>query len=216
MSHTSRYRDRYCASARRIAGRIAGRLLGGIIGGSGVLTALLLTAMLGGCDYERIDILTGHDMYQGTILTHYSTVKATKTGIVLQPGARFAVKTPWVTNELGQFEVAILSGRGMNVYFRTVAHDFDTAAGICFRYAVDGCGLRMPGEEMKALPYNAETAQEFISINNEASLVRLKVGCTELFEGRTMLPGTEYVIFEALPESTVEIRSVNFFNTDTE
>lgn len=182
----------------------------------GLLAGLLLLPLAAGCMYERIDILSGSDRYMGTILTPYSTVQATRTGIILKPGARFAIKTEYVTNSLGQFEVAILSGRGMNVYLRTVSHDFDTAGGIVFRYAVDGCSVRVPGSAPTPVPYNAEMGQEFLSFYNEASLVKISAGCTKLFESRTSLPATEYVIFETLPESTVEIRSANFFNTDTE
>lgn len=185
-------------------------------GRSLLLPVAAVVLLMSGCAYEQLDIIAGQDVYQGTILTHYSTVKATRTGIVLQPGARFAIKTPYVTNELGQFEVAILSGSGVNVYLRTVSYGFDTAQGIAFRYAVDGCSIRLPGQAPRTLPYNAEMGQEFLSFYNEASLMRVSAGCTKLFEGKVSLPCTEYVIFEALPESTVEIRSANFFNTDTE
>jgi hypothetical protein len=64
------------------------------------------------------------------------------------------------------------------------------------------------------LPYNAEREQEIVRITNEASLLAIAVGCEQLFEGQTSLPATEYVIFEPLPESTIEIRSVNYFESN--
>lgn len=89
-----------------------------------VLPLLMLAPFwMGGCrvanipttigrDYERVDIVTGDDIYTGKILSNRDDVEVTASGILLKPGARFAIKTLEVTEFAGQFEVAILEGRG--------------------------------------------------------------------------------------------------------
>lgn len=184
-----------------------------------IAAALMLSAlMLGaaGCAYERVDVIVGTDTYNGTILSNYKDVEVTRNGLLLRPGARFALKTVGTTQFLGQFDVAILGGEGMNVYLRTVAHDFDTTHGIAFRYATNGCQLRDADGESVPLAHNAETDVQTLSFYNEANLLAISVGCKRLYEEPTPLPETEYVIFETLPGSTVEIRSVAYFETDVE
>jgi hypothetical protein len=135
---------------------------------------------------------------------------------VLKPGARFAIKAQSMTQFLGQFDVAILGGEGMNVYMRTVPFGFDTTKGIAFRYAIDGCTVRDDQGRVRPLNFNAESEQQTLSFYNEADRVAISVGCKKLYEEGSPLPGTEYLIFETLPGSTVEIRSVGYFETNLE
>lgn len=176
--------------------------------------SFLLALLLSGCVYERIDILVGQDTYNGTILSSYDAVEVTKTGILLKPGARLAIKTPYVTQVLAQMEVSILEGTGMNVYLRTVANRFDTTHGIAFRYAVDGCQVRLANGRVVPLYYNAETEKQVVSFYHEAALLTISAGCLRLYEGESELPATEYLILETLPGSTIEIRTINFHETN--
>jgi len=189
-------------------------LLAAIGGLAGCQVANIPTTI--GKDYERIDIVTGDDIYSGRILSDRHDVEVTRSGIVLKPGARFAIKTLEVTQFAGQFEVAILSGRGMTAYLRTVPYGFDTTRGIAFRYATDGCSIRLADGRTLPLEYNAEVDQQIVTLYDEAARVSVAVGCDGLYEGETELPCTEYVIFETLPGSTVEIRSATYFNSDTD
>jgi hypothetical protein len=179
------------------------------------VSTLHLALLLAGCVYERIDILVGGDTYNGTILSSYDAVEVTKTGIVIKPGGRLAIKTPYVTQVLAQMEVTILEGSGMNAYLRTVANRFDTTHGIAFRYAVDGCQIRLADGRVVPLYYNAETEKQTVSFYHEASLLTISVGCQRLYEGESELPATEYLILETLPGSTIEIRTINFHETNT-
>lgn len=185
-----------------------------LVGVTGCKVANLPTTM--GRDYERIDIIMGDDLYTGRILSDRHDVEVTSNGILLKPGARFAIKTLEVTEFLGQFDVTIVSGQGVTAYLRTVPYQFDSTQGIAFRYAVDGCQLRYPNGRTIPLEYNAETETGTISLYNEAARLAVSVNCQQLYEEDTNLPGTEYVIFEPLPGSTVELRHVAYFNTDTE
>ena len=178
---------------------------------------LLMTITLAGCAYERIDMFAGGDFISsGTILSHYRDVEVTRSGLLLKPGARFAIKTTGMTQFLGQFDVAILAGQGMNVYMRTLTNEFDTTHGIQFRYATDGSSVRQSDGTTIPLNYNAETEQQTLSFYNEADLVWIAAGCKRLYEDQTTLPGTEYLIFETLPNSTVELRAVTYFDTNME
>jgi hypothetical protein len=121
-----------------------------------------------------------------------------------------------VTQFVGQFEVAIREGDGMIAYLRTVPHEFDSTKGIAFRYSTEGCSVRLANGTVVPVPYNAEREQHMISLYNEAALVSISVDCDHLFEDLIDEPGTTYVIFETLPGSSVELRSVNFYETDTD
>lgn len=178
--------------------------------------AALLPLLASGCMYERIDIYTSGDIYSGEILSHYKDVEAGSGRIILKPGARFAILTAYGTQFLGQFDVAITAGEGMTAYLRTVPYQFTPSQGIAFRYAVDGCSVRRADGTVVPLNYNAETGTQTISLYNEANLVSISAGCRALYQEETPLPGTEYIIFETLPGSTVELRSVTYFDTGEE
>lgn len=178
--------------------------------------AVLLPLFAAGCMYERIDIYTSGDIYSGEILSHYKDVEAGSGNIILKPGARFAILTAYGTQFLGQFDVAITGGQGMTAYLRTTPYQFVPSPGIAFRYAVDGCSVRREDGTTIPLNYNAETGTQTLSFYNEANLVSISAGCRPLYQAETPLPGTEYIIFETLPGSTVELRSVTYFDTDDE
>lgn len=180
------------------------------------LIAILLFPLLAGCAYERIDIYTTDAIYSGEILSHYRNVETRDETIIMKPGARLAIRTPYGTQFLGQFEVAITEGSGMNAYLRTVSHKFDSSKGIAFRYAADGCTVRTAEGETIPLNYNAELGTQTVSLQNEADLVAISVGCRRLYEQETPLPATEYVILETLPGSTVELRAINYFDSGEE
>jgi hypothetical protein len=182
-----------------------------------LLAAPLLAAPLAsGCVYERVEMFMAGDNYHGTILSDYDNVEVTRSAIILKPGARFAVRIEQVTQWLGQYEVKIDSGSGMIAYLRTVPHDFDGSQGIAFRYAVDGCSVRTSGGRTIPLAYNAETDPQTLSFYNEADRMTISAGCKEIYREDSDLPGTEFIIFETLPNSTVELRSVAYFDTNGE
>lgn len=177
------------------------------------VAALLL---LSGCIYERLDIYSGSDFYSGIILSDHHDVEVEGRKVVLKPGARFAIKTPLATEWIGQFDVTIASGDGMRVYLRTVSDKFDSTHGVALRYATDGCTLRTASGETIPLNFNAESDRQTLSFYNEAKLMTISVGCQRLYEEESALPATEYIIFETLPGSTVELNAVDYFDTDVE
>lgn len=180
------------------------------------LLLFIVISFTSGCDYERIDILVGDDIYNGHIMTDYHTVEVTRNSIVLKPGSRLSVKTPLTTQFICQFEAAIISGEGMNVYLRTVEHAFDTSNGIRFHYSTSGTSLRMEDGREIPLHYNAELDPQTLRFTHEAALLEVKAGCNQIFEGETNLPATEYMIFETLPGSTVEIKTINYYESNLE
>ncbi|MDB5034168.1 MAG: hypothetical protein JWQ98_1409 [Chlorobi bacterium] len=178
--------------------------------------ALTLAPMLGGCVYRTVDIFSGSDIYQGTILSDRSLVETGRSTILLKPGARFAIRTEQLTQWLGQFDVRILGGEGFTAYLRTVPHDFDTTRGVAFRYAVDGCTVRTESGAMVPVNYNADNEPQTISFYNEADLLSVAAGCKRIYQRQSSLPATEYIIFETLPGSTVELRGISYFETNIE
>ena len=175
---------------------------------------LLLVPALGGCDYERFNIIVGRDFYVGEIMSHYSDVEASDRRILLKPGARLAIKTRRLTQSVAQLDVDILSGDGLVAYIRTVPHGFDTTQGIALRYSTSGCWVRNEQMELVPIEYNADAGPQTLKIISDGDLVRFDAGCRLLHEQTTPLPATEYLILETLPGSSVEIRSVKFFLMD--
>jgi hypothetical protein len=64
------------------------------------------------------------------------------------------------------------------------------------------------------LEYNADVKEETIKILSESELVEFSVGCDRLYQGITDLPGTEYIVIEALPDTELELRAINYYDMD--
>jgi len=176
---------------------------------------LLLAPLLGGCSRQSVEIFMGNFIYHGTILSSPDDIEVTSSAIILKPGARFAVRIDNETQWIAEFDVKITSGTGLTAYLRTVPHGFDTTRGIAFRYAADGCSVRTADGTIP-ISYNAETDLQTLSFYNEAQRLTISAGCRKLYQEESRLPGTEFVIFETLPNSTVELRSVAYFDTNDE
>ncbi|MDB5035728.1 MAG: hypothetical protein JWQ98_2969 [Chlorobi bacterium] len=178
---------------------------------------LVALALLSGCAYEKIGILAGRQGYDGETLTDYRDVEVRSSGIVLKPGARFAIRSPDLTQFIGRFDVAILSGDGLRVYMRTVPHLLDSTKGIALLYSsLNGCSVRTADGGVIPVANPAGRGAERLTFHNEAGLLSISIGCREIYEDYVDLPSTEYVIFEALPGSTVELRTVRFSDIYTE
>lgn len=167
-----------------------------------------------GCDYEKYQLVVGDYALEGIAISDWRDVETTNSYIRIKPGGRFAIRVEDQTQFLAQFDMAILSGTGANFYTRTVTHRFDPSNGIAFHYAVDGCSVRT--EEGKTIPleFNADTKEETIKVLSEADQVEFSVGCERVYEGLSILEGTEYIIIEALPDSELELRAINYFDID--
>lgn len=179
-----------------------------------VLIILLPLMLFTGCDYERYTIIVGDYDVEGTAISNWRDVQAVGDFIRIKPGGRFAIKSAEYTQFLAQFDVRILSGTGANFYMRTVSHKFDPARGIMFRYAVDGCTVRTEDGRTIQLEYNADTEEETVKMLCEAEQVEFSIGCDRVYEGSSNLEATEYVIVEALPDSEIELRAINYFDID--
>ena len=179
-----------------------------------LLLTLLPVMLFIGCDYERYSIIVGDYEVEGTAISNWRDVQINGDFIRIKPGGRFAIKSEEYTQFLAQFDIRILSGTGANFYMRTVSHKFDTATGILFRYAVDGCMVRTEDGTIIPLEYNADTEEETVKMLCEAEQVEFSVGCDRVYEGSSNLEATEYVIVEALPDSEIELRAINYFDID--
>ena len=174
---------------------------------------VLLAALASGCAYERFNVIVGRDFYVGEIMSNYRDVDVGDKRIVLRPGSRVAFKTQGMTQSVAQLDLDIVSGDGLVAYVRTVPNAFDTTRGIALRYSTSGCWVRTEDSVIVPIEYNADPGLQTIKLYNEAELVRFDAGCKVLHEQATPLPATEYLIIEALPESTIEIRAIKFFST---
>ncbi|MEP7218762.1 MAG: hypothetical protein ABI876_07580, partial [Bacteroidota bacterium] len=125
-----------------------------------IAPALFAVAALGGCAYERIGIVAGRGSYDGEILSDYRDVEVRSSGIVLKPGARFAVRSPDLTQFIGRFDVAILSGNGLRVYTRTVPNLLDSTKGIALLYSLAGSSVRTADGGVIPIADPAGRAQE--------------------------------------------------------
>ncbi|MCB0711559.1 MAG: hypothetical protein KDD67_04425 [Ignavibacteriae bacterium] len=174
----------------------------------------ILVLFLSGCDYERYQLVVGQYALEGIALDNWRDVKANGSYIRIKPGGKFAVRVDDQTQYLAQFDMAILSGTGANFYTRVVTDKFDSSDGIAFRYAVDGCSVRREDGTTIPLEFNADTEEQTIKVLSEADQVEFSVGCDRIYEGQSQLEGTEYIIIEALPDSELELRAINYFDID--
>ncbi|MCE2502929.1 MAG: hypothetical protein J4G05_02550 [Chlorobi bacterium] len=189
-----------------------------------VLFLLFTAALMVGCDYERYQLVVGDYTLEGIAISDWRDVSRAGSFIRIKPGGRFAVRVDYQTQYLtqfdnqtqylAQFDMAVLSGTGANFYTRVVTHQFEPTDGIAFHYAIDGCSVRTEDGRRIPLEFNADTEEETIKILSKADQVEFSVGCDKLYEGLSSLEGTEYIIIEALPDSELEIRAINYFDID--
>lgn len=175
---------------------------------------LLPFVLLSGCAYERYAIVIGDYQVEGIAMGDWHNVRRRGDFIRIKPGGRLALRTEDYTQFLVQLDMAILAGSGANFYMRAVAHEFDTSRGVMFHYAVDGCSVRTEQGRTIPLEYNADTEEQAIKLLSEADQIEFSVGCDRLYEGISLLEGTEYIIIETLPDSEVEIRAMNYFDIE--
>lgn len=175
---------------------------------------ILLAVVCCGCAYERYTIAVGDYEVEGIALDDWRNVQRSGDFIRILPGGRLALRTEDYTQFLVQFDMAILQGTGANIYLRTVSHQFDPSKGILFHYAVDGCSVRTEAGRTVPLEFNADTEEQAIRMLSEADRIEISVGCERIYEGSSTLEGTEYIIIEALPDSEIELRAINYFDIE--
>lgn len=179
-----------------------------------IIAAVICLAGLAGCDYEHYTIVVGDYQIEGIALSDWRDVERNGDFLRIHPGGRFAIRSEDYTQFLAQFDLEILSGTGVDFYLRTVSHKFDPDNGIRIRYGREGCEVRTENGTVIPLEYVAENEEESIKLLTEADLIEYSVGCNLLYEGTSRLEGTEYVIIEALPDTEVELRAINYFDID--
>ena len=167
-----------------------------------------------GCAYENYQIIVGSYQVDGIAISDWRDVKSDGETITIRPGGRFAIRVRDQTQFLFQLDIAIRQGTGANFYTRTVSHEFTPDRGERFHYAVDGCTYRTADGRVIPLEYNADTSTEIIKLLIEAEQTEISVGCDRIYQGRSPLEATEYLIIEALEDSEIEIVGVNVFDID--
>ena len=182
-------------------------------------TILLTTAALligvAGCEYETYEIVVDRYQVEGIAISDWRDVETDGRKIMIHPGGRFAIKVEDQTQYLTQLDVVIRSGSGAHFYTRTVPHDFSTERGEMFEYAVDGSTFRQENGRVVPLEFNADEAtEEIIKLHIEADLTEVSVGCNRIYQGRSTLEATEYIIIEAKDDAEIEIVGVNVFDID--
>ncbi len=176
--------------------------------------AALLLLTTAGCEYESYKIIVDDYQVEGIAISDWRKVESNGRSIKIHPGGRFAIKVEDQTQFLTQLDVVIRSGSGANFYMRTVPHEFSTDSGERFHYAVNGSHFRRADGTVIPLEYNAEPEEETIKLLVEADLVEVSAGCERLYQARTELEATEYIIIEALEDAEVEVVGVNVYDID--
>jgi hypothetical protein len=180
-----------------------------------LLPAIALLALLNGCAYERVHIVSGRDYYEGRILSDWRLVTTASGRIRMGPGAQLAIRTQRQTQTLAQLEIEIVEGDGLAAYVRTTPHD-GTSGAIALYYRTDGSSVRTESGDLLPLRLNAESTAQTLRFYNEGSLLWFAVGCDRVYEAESDRPATEYLVIESLPGSTIEISGIRFDESDVE
>ncbi len=132
--------------------------------------------------------------------------------LTLRPGARIALRTLLVSQLLADFSVNIQEGEGLKFYFRTVVNDFDTHPRMEFDYTTHGCTVKENDKVLRT--FNSliieNKSDKRIKIKNDGALVTITVDCDTIYYGSTALNSTEYIIIEALPNTTARLYGIYF------
>lgn len=185
--------------------------------GYAVLLAAAIPLVLGsaGCEYETYEIVINRYQVEGIAISDWRDVETDGKKIMIHPGGRFAIRIEDQTQYLTQLDIVIRSGSGAHFYTRTVPHKFSTEKGEMFEYAVEGATFRQEDGRVIPLEFNADEAtEEIIKLLIEADLTEVSVGCERLYQGRSSLEATEYIIIEAKDDAEIEIVGVNVYDID--
>ncbi len=188
---------------------------------TGMRYGMLLVAVIplvlasAGCEYETYEIMIDRYQVEGIAISDWRDVETDGRKIMIHPGGRFAIRIEEQTQYLMQLDVVVRSGSGAHFYTRTVPHMFSGEKGEMFEYAVDGSTFRQEDGRVVPLEFNADEAtEEVVKILIEADLTEVSVGCERLYQGRSSLEATEYLIIEAKEDAEIEITGVNVYDID--
>ena len=183
-----------------------------------ILLLLLFGLLLASCEPNKIIILYGEDRYQGRILTDFEGVIVNKSKILMSPNSKLAVKNPGTTQFIAQCQLKLIDGNGWDIKFRTTLNPIDSLNFITFHYSKDKSWIRNSSPQsvndsiIKISNLCEKDSLATIKIMVEGDYSTISINSKKLFESRSYLPATEYLIFEVLPGSLVEISNLGFLD----
>ncbi len=181
-----------------------------------LIPVILILILLTACSPDRFT-LNKHDdvVIYGLIMSGLETAEKPEkytNALHLRANARVALATAYITQFQARFTVEIIKGSGLRFYIRTIADNFEAHPSIKFNYDTFGSNIN----EDERILANADSIKaiirekKLITLSNNGDYITVTVDCDTVYNGKAVLPATEYVIIETIDGTEAFISGIEF------
>jgi|GEM_PF-3505933 len=137
----------------------------------------------------------------------------TENAIYINPTGLVSLKNIENTQFISDMTIELLSGEGIEIYSRLTRDKYDKNKGIKIIFDQSGCRILENGTEIGYNSTKLEIGKKYrLVIKNEAEKIKVMIDCDDIFNERTKLASTEYIILSSLRESRLHISGIEFTN----
>jgi len=159
------------------------------------------------------------EIINGLIISNIDSVEVIgDNAIQLYGGGHVAMRRSHMTQILADFTVKILQGDGLRFAIRSVSDNFENHPAIFFDYTIKGSKVFEKGKFETIIDSVKAKVNDIkrIKIMNYGKNLFITVDCDTIFNGRTELPATEYILIQALKSTNVQISGIDINKSDEE
>ncbi|MFA6571022.1 MAG: hypothetical protein WCT77_07270 [Bacteroidota bacterium] len=149
----------------------------------------------------------------GLIMTSLESVdQYADNAIILNENGLAAMRRYGLTQFIGDFTVKIQQGEGVRFSIRSACNEYDNHPVINFDYTTKGCIFSGTGlkeflvDSVKAL----RNSPSRIKIYNLGKNITVTVNCDTVYNTKTELPATEFIMVKSLNNSRIQLSGISF------
>lgn len=137
----------------------------------------------------------------------------TENAIFINPAGLVSLKNVENTQFISDMTIELINGEGIEIYSRLTRDKFDKDKGVKIIFDHTGCRILENGIEIGYNSTKLEIGKKYrLEIKNEAEKIKVMIDCDDIFNERTKLASTEYIILSSLKESRLHISGIEFTN----
>jgi len=136
-----------------------------------------------------------------------------ENAIYINENGIVSLKNVKKTQFISDITVELLSGTGLEIYSRNKRDRFDNGIGVKIEFNKNGCRILENGIIVGEKTPKLEIGEKYrIIVKNEGDMIKVSIDCVDVFEYRTKIPSTEYLILASEGKSKLHISGIEFNN----
>jgi len=186
-----------------------------------ILISVLLSFVLTACHPELFELNTqipGEYTISGLNMSNdFEDIEFyADNAMRMYPGSIACMMLSEITDLSADMTVQLLEGQGLKFFIRSNCNYYPDHPAITFEYRIDGYIIK---EDDRIVAESTKPTADYgkrvrIVIHNYAKNIMITADCDTLCRFDTYIPNTEYIIAEALPNSSADISGISFMDTD--